>query len=136
MDCCTFIFNAIFMFEDLVPHCERLLFAGVGINREMFPVFWGLLLAAAVAWLFLSRRLYVTLKCNYPGVYNSLGSPRLIMRNSIATNHKIIMFILRRDYESTNNNEIIRLCRGLRYVLFIFAISLAGCLILLSDKLL
>jgi hypothetical protein len=29
---------------------NSLLKAGIGINQDMLPVFWGLLLAAAVAW--------------------------------------------------------------------------------------
>ena len=123
------------MIENLVPYSTYLLIAGIGVNQEMFPVFWTLLLAAAVAWLFLSRRLYDILKVNYPGVYNSLGSPKLHMRKSIATNHRVIMFVLRRNYESTNSIEVIRLCQGLRYILFIFLISLAGCVILLADSL-
>jgi hypothetical protein len=114
----------------------KILFAArIGINQEMFPVFWVLLLVATIAWLFLSRRLYDVLKRSYPEIYTSLGSPTLFMRKSIVANYKVFMFLMRNDYESTKDKQIIRLCKGLRYILFLFLFLLAGCLILLSDLL-
>jgi hypothetical protein len=50
--------------------------AAIGHNQQMLQVFLGLLLAAAVAWIFLSNRLYAELRQNYPGLYETLGSPR------------------------------------------------------------
>ena len=113
---------------------EDLLQAEIGLNQQMGPVFLGLLLAAALAWIFLSRRLYDVLRYGYPRIYEALGSPKLIMKKSLITNYRVIKFLLRRTYESTNDLDIIRLCRGLRYILFIYVISLLGCLILLFDK--
>jgi hypothetical protein len=115
---------------------NSLLKAGIGINQDMLPVFWGLLLAAAVAWLYLSRNLYDTLEKCYPELYASFGKPRIIRRRSYENNRRIIMFLLQRNYEATNDVKLIRLCQGLRYILFIFLFCFAGCLILLSGKLL
>jgi len=53
----------------------------------------------------------------------------------LITNYRVIKFLIRRTYESTDDVDIIRLCRGLRYILFIYAVALLGCLILLFDKL-
>ena len=113
---------------------KDVLLAGIGLNQQMTPVFLGLLFAAAIAWIFLSRRLYDMLRYGYPRIYEELGSPKLIMKRSLTTNFRVIRFLLRRTYESTDDLDLIRLCHGLRYILFIYVISLLGCLMLLFDK--
>ena len=106
----------------------------IGLNQQMLPVFLGLLIVAAIAWLFLSRRLYDMLKQSYPRVYEKLGRPKLIMKKSFATNFKVTMFLLRREYELIDDIDVIRLCQGLRYIFLIYAISFLGCLVLLFGK--
>ena len=110
--------------------------ATIGLNRQMFPVFLGLLLAAAIAWLFLSSRLYKMLARNFPEVYESLGRPRLIRNKSGAVNIRVVRFLFRRDYETFEDAALIRLCQGLRYILIIYAICLGGSILLLLDKML
>ena len=122
------------MIEKIVPASNDLQGAEIGLNQQMLPVFLGILFAAAIAWFFLSRRLYGVLKHGYPRVYKALGSPKLILKKSLITNYRVIMFLIRRNYESTDDVDILRLCRGLRYILFIYAVSLLGCLLLLFDK--
>ncbi len=108
--------------------------AEIGLNQQMLPVFLGILLAATIAWLFLSRRLYDVLKHNYPRVYEALGSPKLIMKKSLTTNCRVIMFLFRRTYESTDDIDVIRLCRGLRYIFLIYLVCFMGSLMLIFDK--
>ncbi len=120
--------------EILVPSGRGLQAAEIGLNQQMLPVFLGILLAAAIAWIFLSRRLYEMLQQNFPQVYKELGSPKLIMGKSLKTNYRVIMFLLRRDYESINDFDVIRLSRGLRNIFFIYIISFAGCMLLLLAK--
>ena len=122
------------MMEKSVFSGKDVLLAGIGLNQQMTPVFLGLLFAAAIAWIFLSRRLYDMLRYGYPRIYEELGSPKLIMKRSLTTNFRVIRFLLRRTYESTDDLDLIRLCHGLRYILFIYVISLLGCLMLLFDK--
>ena len=45
---------------------ENMQLAAVGINQEMLPVFLFIMLTAAIAWIFLSNRLYTELRQNYP----------------------------------------------------------------------
>ena len=123
------------MVEKFDPASRDLQLAEIGLNQQMLPVFFGILFAAAIAWFFLSRILYDVLKHGYPRIYEALGSPKLIMKKSLITNYRVIKFLIRRTYESTDEVDIIRLCRGLRYILFIYAVALLGCLILLFDKL-
>jgi len=108
--------------------------AEIGLNQQMLPVFFGILFAAAIAWFFLSRKLYDMLKHGYPRLYEALGCPKLLMKKSLITNYRVIMFLFRRTYESIHDVDISRLCRGLRYILFIYAVALMGCLMLLFDK--
>ena len=122
------------MIEKFAPAGRDLQLAEIGLNQQMLPVFWGLLLAAAIAWIFLSRKFYERLKHSYPGIFEVLGNPELIMKDSLATNYRVIMFLFRREYESTNDIEIIRLCQGLRYVFLVFVTCFLGCLLLLFDK--
>jgi hypothetical protein len=110
-----------------------LCFAGIGLNQQMLPVFLGLLFAAAVAWLFLSSRLYAELRQNYPGLYKKLGSPQFFMKKSITVNFKVIRFLLKQDHKTAVDSTVIRLCRGLRSLFYIYIICLTGSLILLFD---
>jgi hypothetical protein len=121
------------MTEKLAPADKKMWLAEIGLNQGMLPVFLGILLAAAIAWIFLSRRLYEILKDNFPRIYEQLGSPKLFMEKSLTANYRVITFLLRRNYESTNDIDVIRLCRGLRYIFFIYVFCFAGCLLLLLD---
>ena len=108
--------------------------AALGLNQQMLPVFLLLLFAAAVAWLFLSNRLYAELRQNFPKQYDTLGSPKLFMTKSFTANFKVIRFLFREDYKVTDDIAVIRLCQGLRFLLFIYVFCLAACLVLLFDK--
>ena len=108
--------------------------AGVDLNQQMLPVFLGLMLVAAIAWIFLSRKLYNVVKHDYPSVYDKLGCPKLVMKKSFATNYRVLMFLFRREYVSTADIDVIRLCQGLRYIFIIYLICFLGCLLLILDK--
>jgi hypothetical protein len=123
------------MMENILLCNGNLRFAAIGLNQQMLPVFLGLLLAAAGAWLFLSNRLYAELRQNYPGLYESLGSPKRIMKKSFRANFKVISFLFKQGYEATDDPKVIRLCQGLRSLFYIYMICLAGCLVLLLDRL-
>ena len=108
--------------------------AAIGLNQQMLPVFLLLLFAAAVAWLFLSNRLYAELWLNFPKVYDALVRPKLFMIKSFTANFKVIRFLFMEDYKATNDITIIKLCQGLRFLLYIYILCLTGCLLLLFDK--
>lgn len=103
----------------------------LNLNQQMFPVFIGLLLAAAVAWLFVSSRLYDELRHNHPRLYRKLGSPRLFMKKSLAVNYRVIRFLFKNDQGTQLDPALERLCRGLRSLLCIYLVCLGGCLLLL-----
>jgi len=109
--------------------------AAIGLNQQMLPVFLGLLLAAAVAWIFLSKRLYAELRKNHPVLYETLGCPAFFMKKSLRANFRVIRFLLRQEYEATSDASVIRLSRGLRSLFYMYIICLAGSLVLLFDKL-
>ena len=123
------------MKESTPLHNASLKFAAIGLNQQMLPVFFGLLLAAAAAWLFLSNRFYKVLRYNYPGLYERLGCPKLFMKKSLAVNFRVLKFIFRCDHETAVDPAVIRLCHGLRSLFCIYVICLAGCLLLLFGKL-
>ena len=106
----------------------------LGLNQQMFPVFLGLLLTAAIAWLYLSARLYKLLRQSFPELYEALGSQRSFKVKSGTTNIRVVRFLFRRDYEMTRDPALIRLCQGLRFIFIIYAICLGGCILLLIDK--
>ena len=105
--------------------------AAIGLNQQMLPVFLLLLLAAAIAWIFVSRRLYVELRKSFPGQYDSLGRPGFFMTNSFTANFKIIRFLYSGECKATKDHSVIKLCQGLRLLLYIYLFCLAGCLVLL-----
>ena len=109
-------------------------FAEIGLNQQMLPVFLLLLLAVAVAWLYLSNRLYAELRQNFPKLYDALGSPRLFMTKSFTANFNVIRFLIRGDYKATEDSAVIGLCQGLRVLLYIYIFCLTGCLLLLINK--
>jgi hypothetical protein len=114
------------MAGEYIPKNSSVMLAAFGLNQQMLPVFLGLLFAATIAWIFLSSRLYTELRQNNP--------TKFFMKKSFTTNVRVIRFLLKRDYEATDDNLVIRLCQGLRSLFFIYIICLAGCLILLFDK--
>ena len=82
------------MSEKILPGNETMLLGAVGLNQQMLPVFLGLMLVAAIAWLFVSNRLYAELRQHYPNLYETLGSPKLFMKKSFAINLRVIRFLL------------------------------------------
>jgi hypothetical protein len=108
--------------------------SGIGLNQQMLPVFLGLMFVAAIAWIFLSKKLYNVMRLDYPSVYDKLGCPKLVMKKSIATNYRVVMFLFRSEYELTDDVDVIRLCQGLRYIFIIYVICFLGCLLLILDK--
>jgi hypothetical protein len=122
------------MIQKIAQISVDLQIASIGLNRQMFPVFLGLLLASTIVWIFLSRRLYDMLMHGYPRIYEELGSPKMVIQKTFATNFKVIMFLFRRSYELTDDVKLIQLCQGLRYIFIIYLVCFLGCLILLLDK--
>jgi hypothetical protein len=122
------------MIEKLASTAIVVQLAGVGLNQQMLPVFLGLMLVAAIAWIFLSKKLYNVMRHDYPRVYDKLGRPELVMKKSFATNYRVVMFLFRREYVSTADIDVIRLCHGLRYIFIIYVICFLGCLLLILDK--
>ena len=112
-----------------------MLFATMTPNHEMLPVFLGILLAAAIAWLYLSNRLYAELRRHYPEVYRTLGSPGLFMKRSFSTNFKVIRFLFRQNDAASLEPAVRQMCQGLRALFYIYIICLAGSLIIIFDKL-
>ena len=108
--------------------------AGIELNQRMLPVFLGLLLAAAVAWIFLSRRLYVQLQQNFPEIYKELGSPRPFLQKSLLTNFKTIGFLFGQAHGIPPDSEIIRLIQGLKAIFCIYLFCLAGSVVLLLAR--
>ena len=109
-------------------------YAGIGLNQQMLPVLLGILFAAAVAWIFLSTRLYAELRQKHHSLYETLGCPKFFMPKSLATNFKFIRYLIRRDYEATGDPVVVRLCQGLLSLFYIYMICLAGCLLLIFEK--
>jgi hypothetical protein len=122
------------MAEKILPGNVIMLHGAIGLNQQMLPVFLGLMLAAAIAWLFTSNRLYAELRQHYPNLYKTLGTPKFVMKNSFAINVKVIRFLFKQDSTSSLDPEVMRMCQGLRFLLYIYLVSLGGCLVLLLDK--
>ncbi len=106
-------------------------FAIPELNQQMLPVFLGILLAAAIAWLLLSYRLLGELRQNYPKLYEALAWPDSFRLKSFLTNFKVISFLFRREHEAKDNPAVINLCRGLRSLFYIYVVCLAGSLVLI-----
>jgi len=104
--------------------------ATLGLNRQMLPVFLGIMTATAIAWLFLSKRLYAELRRNHPMLYDTLGRPRLFMDKSFTTNYRVLRLLFRQDHEARENPAVMHLCHGLRSLFYIYMFCLAGCVLL------
>ena len=109
----------------------HLQYTAIGLNKQMLPVFLGLLLSVTIAWIFLSKRLYTELRRNYPELYETLGRPGLFMKKSIVVNLRVIRFVFKRDYGTGVAPAVIRLCHGLRSLFCMYIICLTGCLLIL-----
>lgn len=101
------------------------------MNENMLPVFFWLMIVAALAWLSLTNRLLGLLKAKHPALYQSLGSPGLFLKKGRGTG--LIRFLAGRHYRLQGNPELNRLGDGLLLVCGLFLVNLAGCLLLLLN---
>jgi hypothetical protein len=105
------------------------------MNQQMFPVFLGLMVVSSLAWFFLSKRFYNLLQSRYPEIYESLGRPKFLFRNSVRTNISTMAFLLGdKKKQQVKDPDLRRLCTGLLQVLFIYFISLLGCIALIVGQ--
>ncbi len=118
----------------ILLHHENMRLAGLSLNQEMLPVFLGLMLAAAAAWLFISNRLYGVLRQNYPRKYEMLGRPKLFMKKSFTTNIRVVKFVFNPDFNGVDDTAVMGLCWGLRALFCIYMICLAGTLLLIFNR--
>ncbi len=72
------------------------------------------LMVSCVAGLALHTRFLRELRLRHADIWESLGRPTLIMNNSISNGLAVLRFLWRRDYESIDDPEFVRLARRLR----------------------
>lgn len=84
------------------------------LNKEMLPVFWGLLLVATIAVLFLQGRLYSMLQHRYPRHYAELGRPRLLGNNGLRVQAALLKYLFGRRYLQLDDSALEQLCRGIQ----------------------
>jgi hypothetical protein len=71
-------------------------------------LFLALLAVQAVGtaiYLFYVKRLFSCLEANEPGAFESLGSPHLILNNTLRTNWLLLRWLWRKDFLSLSHRE-------------------------------
>jgi len=89
-------------------------------------VWLGVLFAAILLWFGLASQLFRMLKENQSEIYESLGSPSLLLNNSIKNNWLSLKFLISGSYRNTHDAEIIRLCQFMRLFLIAYVVWFVG----------
>jgi len=95
--------------------------------NELFPIIFAVLFCSVFVWFYLCHRLFKILKTRHPEKYASMGSPTLIMNNSLANNIAFMKFLFKREWRSLNDDGLTSLGQGM---LVFFCIYLVGFLFL------
>ena len=83
-------------------------------NVILVFMFGSLILLFAIGIVFYQKCIRI-LKSKHTEVWNSLGSPSLILNNSISTQKLFLAFIKDKRYLQTENQDLIRVATFLRY---------------------
>lgn len=68
----------------------------------------------SIVWFVLLNELFTTLRSRHPGIFSSIGSPSLILNNSISNNLATFRFILSSRALETDDKRLIQLVKRLR----------------------
>ena len=95
------------------------------------PVLFFVLLACVIVWFVLVTRLFRLLRTRHPDVYESLGSPTLILNNSIRNGWLFTRFLLGGHFRDIDDTETVRLCQFMRvfaicYLVLFIALVVCG----------
>ena len=81
-----------------------------------------LLIPLIVYWLILSSELFSYLEKSHTEIYSAMGKPSLFFNSTPENNSRFLSFILKRKWESLNDDYLEKLCSKM-YVLF-FGVSI------------
>ena len=91
------------------------------MNAEVQPMFI-VLFGFIALWFFLCTRMFKILRTRHPDVYERMGSPSLIMNNTISSNLKFMKFLFTRRWTRMPDKG---LCQLGDFMLAVFVIYFA-----------
>ena len=89
-------------------------------------IWFAVLFAAMLIWFALAHRLFQLLRENHREIYESLGSPSLLLNNTVRSNWLGLKFLFTGSFRSVNDRRITRLCRFMRVYLVLCYLWLLG----------
>ena len=89
-------------------------------------VWFSVLFAAIVAWFGLAARMFRLLRQNHREVYESLGSPSLLLNNSIRNGWLSLRFLMRGDYRDVNDDRVRKLGNVMRVFFVAYVLWFLG----------
>jgi hypothetical protein len=89
---------------------------------------FGILFGAVAIGFFLIHRVYEILEKRHPEKYEAMGSPSLIMNNSISNNISFMKFIFKLEWKDLGDPSLSNLSRFLLVYFVVYSVGLL-CLI-------
>jgi|ERR1035437_5711222 hypothetical protein len=89
-----------------------------------------ILMAAVVVGLAMQHRLLKDMRTRHAAVWESLGSPTLIMNNSVSNNLAVMRFLWRKEYQSIDDPDFVALARAVRIYSIAYLIFFAFVLVI------
>jgi hypothetical protein len=102
------------------------------IPGQLFGSVWAIFTLSVLAYLLCVHLLFVYLKTAHHSVWLELGSPSLILNNSLMNNWKFLKFLLRRDYKLLRDRTLENRA-GRTLTLFLINCGLFSLLLLLFE---
>jgi hypothetical protein len=82
-----------------------------------------------VTYLFLVGRLFSRLEREHVVAYQSLGSPSLVLNNSIQNNMRVLRWLWRKEFEELGDAKTIASARVVRTLLVALSVNVAALLL-------
>jgi hypothetical protein len=92
----------------LSPQLAALLPRGVSVNATIQGAMY-VMFGSVVFWFFLCSRLFKILKNRHPEQYQRMGSPSLVLNNTISNNFLFLKFLVGRGWRPLNDTTLSRL---------------------------
>ncbi|ATX80710.1 hypothetical protein Ga0123461_2309 [Mariprofundus aestuarium] len=90
--------------------------------EELFSTMFTVLFCSVFVWFFLCFKLFKILETRHPETYKTMGSPTLIMNNSLSNNISFMRFLFKREWRDLNDDGLSSLGKGMLTFFVIYSI--------------
>ena len=77
---------------------------------------------SVIVWFYLCHRMFKILSERHPEKYVAMGKPSLVMNNTISNSLSFLKFLLKREWQDLNDQELASLGKGMLVFFIIYTV--------------